>query len=54
MGKSLLLQDGSTILISCRGGVRAVAELETLRVLEKELGGKIPLSAFFDLIVGTK
>jgi hypothetical protein len=31
-----------------------VAELEVLRVLKAELGGKIPLRAFFDLIVGTK
>jgi hypothetical protein len=31
-----------------------VAELEVLRILKKELGGKIPLRAFFDLIVGTK
>ena len=31
-----------------------MAELEVLRILEKELGGKIPLRAFFDLIIGTK
>jgi hypothetical protein len=31
-----------------------VAELEVLRILKKELGGQIPLRAFFDLIVGTK
>jgi len=31
-----------------------VAELEVIRTLKKELVAKIPLRAFFDLIVGTK
>jgi hypothetical protein len=31
-----------------------VAELEVLRILKNNLGGRIPLRAFFDLIVGTK
>lgn len=31
-----------------------MAELEFLRMLKNDLGGKIPLRAFFDLIVGTK
>ncbi|KAH0559390.1 hypothetical protein GP486_004094 [Trichoglossum hirsutum] len=44
---------GVRVLTLDGGGVRAIAELEILRVLEKEVGGKIPLSAFFDLIVGT-
>jgi hypothetical protein len=45
---------GVRVLSLDGGGVRAVAELEVLRALESELGGKIPIQAFFDLIVGTE
>ena len=37
-----------------RGGVRGIVELEILRQLEQNLGGNIPIRAFFDLIVGTR
>ena len=37
-----------------RGGIRGIVELEVLRALEKSLGGRIPIQAFFDLIVGTR
>lgn len=36
------------------GGIRGIAELEILRLIQVALGGKIPLQAFFDLIVGTR
>lgn len=35
------------------GGVRGVAELEILRRLETEIGLNVPITDFFDLIVGT-
>jgi Patatin-like phospholipase len=35
------------------GGIKGVAELEVLRLIEIELGGKLPIQHFFDLIVGT-
>ena len=34
--------------------MRGILELETLRAIELALGGKIPIQAFFDLIVGTR
>jgi patatin-like phospholipase/acyl hydrolase len=41
-----------------RGGIRGIVELEVLRAIQQELGGtggeKIPIQAFFDLIVGTR
>jgi patatin-like phospholipase/acyl hydrolase len=36
-----------------RGGVRGIAQLEMLRAIEVQLGGDLPIQAFFDLIVGT-
>lgn len=44
-GYRLLALDG--------GGVRGVIELKILDELQKRLGGKIPITNFFDLIVGT-
>jgi hypothetical protein len=37
-----------------RGGIRGIAELEVLSQIQKKLGVQIPISAFFDLIVGTR
>jgi len=37
-----------------RGGVRGIAILEVLRQIELELGDRIPVQDFFDLIVGTR
>jgi len=37
-----------------RGGIRGIAELEVLNQIQKKLGVRIPISAFFDLIVGTR
>lgn len=34
--------------------MRGILELEVLRAVELALGGKIPIQAFFDLIVGTR
>jgi patatin-like phospholipase/acyl hydrolase len=36
------------------GGVRGIIELEVLKAIETELGGRLPIQAFFDLIVGTR
>jgi hypothetical protein len=40
--------------VCCRGGIRGIVELGVLQAIEKKLGGKIPIRAFFDLIIGTK
>ena len=37
-----------------RGGIRGIVELEILRQVQEATGGKIPIQAFFDLIVGTR
>jgi patatin-like phospholipase/acyl hydrolase len=42
------------LLISRRGGARGVVELEVLKAIEMELGGKFEIQAFLDLIVGTR
>lgn len=34
--------------------MRGIVELEVLRAVEQALGGKMPVQAFFDLIVGTR
>jgi hypothetical protein len=55
MGKQVLptLIFGSS-LTAFRGGVRGIVELEVLRALEQQLGGNLPIQAFFDLMVGTR
>ena len=37
-----------------RGGVRGIVELEVLKAIEKELPANIPITSFFELIVGTR
>ena len=37
-----------------RGGIRGIVILEVLRNIERELGRRIPVLDFFDLIVGTR
>ncbi|KAF2650662.1 hypothetical protein K491DRAFT_697115 [Lophiostoma macrostomum CBS 122681] len=44
---------GVRILSLDGGGIRGIAILETLRQVELELGKRIPVQDFFDLIVGT-
>ncbi|KAK5360276.1 hypothetical protein LTS13_010366 [Exophiala xenobiotica] len=44
---------GVRVLTLDGGGIRGIVELEVLREVEQALGGRIPLLAFFDLIVGT-
>lgn len=44
---------GVRVLSLDGGGMRGIVELEVLREIEKALGDKIPIQAFFDLIVGT-
>jgi hypothetical protein len=34
--------------------MRGITELEVLRAVEQAIGGKIPIQAFFDLIIGTR
>jgi len=41
-------------LNTCSGGIRGIVELEVLRAIQEELGNKIPIREFFDLIVGTR
>ena len=41
-------------LMVSSGGVRGIIELEVLKAIETELGGRLPIQAFFDLIVGTR
>jgi patatin-like phospholipase/acyl hydrolase len=36
------------------GGVRGIVILEVLRHIQHELGGRIKVQEFFDLIVGTR
>jgi patatin-like phospholipase/acyl hydrolase len=36
------------------GGIRGIAELEVLQQIEREMGDKLPLQCFFDLVVGTR
>lgn len=43
-----------TAKISCRGGMRGIAELEVLKAIEMHLPSGIPIHMFFDLIVGTR
>ncbi len=45
VGRRILTLDG--------GGVRGLIELRILAAVEKRLGGKIPIQAFFDLVGGT-
>ncbi|ORX97103.1 hypothetical protein BCR34DRAFT_524516 [Clohesyomyces aquaticus] len=44
---------GLRVLCLDSGGVRNVIQLEILRLLERELNGKLPIQYFFDLIVGS-
>ncbi|KAF2465550.1 FabD/lysophospholipase-like protein [Lindgomyces ingoldianus] len=44
---------GLRVLCLDSGGVRNVIQLEILRLLERELNGKLPIQCFFDLIVGS-
>ena len=34
--------------------MRGIVELEVLRAVQKQLGDRIPIQAFFELIVGTR
>jgi patatin-like phospholipase/acyl hydrolase len=42
------------ILTLDSGGIRGIVELEVLRAIQREVGDRIPIRAFFDLIVGTR
>ena len=44
---------GSRVLSLDGGGIRAVVQLEILRLLEAEWKGLLPIRHFFDLIIGT-
>ncbi|KAI9712097.1 MAG: hypothetical protein M1820_001806 [Bogoriella megaspora] len=49
------INDGASILNPrlLGGGIRGIVELEILRLIEEAMGGNLPISIFFDLIVGT-
>jgi hypothetical protein len=34
------------------GGIRSIVQIEVLKLIEKELHGKIPIQSFFDMIIG--
>ena len=42
------------LLTKNSGGVRGIVELQVLLEIERNLGGKIRIQDFFDLIVGTR
>jgi hypothetical protein len=44
---------GIRILTLDGGGIKGIAELEVLRLIERALGSKLAIQNFFDLIVGT-
>ncbi|KAH7087111.1 hypothetical protein FB567DRAFT_526936 [Paraphoma chrysanthemicola] len=44
---------GVRILCLDGGGMRGIVELEVLRAIQSEIGWKLPVRVFFDLIVGT-
>ncbi|KAL9035741.1 MAG: hypothetical protein Q9214_006446 [Letrouitia sp. 1 TL-2023] len=44
---------GVRILTLDGGGMRGIVELEVLRAVERALGSKMSIQAFFDLIIGT-
>ncbi|KAI9659446.1 MAG: hypothetical protein M1821_001704 [Bathelium mastoideum] len=44
---------GMRVLTLDGGGVKGIAELEVLRLIEISMGGLLPIRSFFDLIVGT-
>ena len=44
---------GVRVLTLDGGGIRGVVELELMKAIEKELGGRLAIQSFFDLVVGT-
>lgn len=44
---------GIRVLSLDGGGIRGIVELITLQHIQTELGVRLPIQAFFDLIVGT-
>ena len=57
MGTSILLSKMYTRIFAngvLSGGVRGIVELETLKQIERAIGGKLSVQCFFDLIVGTR
>lgn len=57
MGKFSIGQDKNEVMTANRaysGGIRGIVELEVLSRIEQVLGGKISITKFVDLIVGTR
>ncbi|CAN9328202.1 unnamed protein product [Alternaria alternata] len=50
-GLSLSMQE--FVYYASTGGVRGIVELEVLRAIQNQIGDRIPIQAFFDLIMGT-
>ena len=47
----MLSQEAANIASS--GGIRGIVEIEILKAIQARLG-KIPIQAFFDLVIGTR
>ncbi|PVH95746.1 hypothetical protein DM02DRAFT_731639 [Periconia macrospinosa] len=43
---------GVRVLALHNGGVRSIIQIEVLKLIEKELQGKIPIKSLFDMIIG--
>ena len=54
MGKFSALRLTLHLANKFRGGMRGIVILEVLRQVQHELGGRIPIQDFFDLVVGTR
>ncbi|KAF2729081.1 hypothetical protein EJ04DRAFT_503032 [Polyplosphaeria fusca] len=43
---------GVRVLALANGGIRSIIQVEILKLIEAELGGKLPIQSFFDMIIG--
>lgn len=43
-----------TMITISSGGIRSIIQLEILKSLENIIGLEIPITSFFDLIIGTR
>lgn len=43
---------GVRVLALHNGGIRSIIQIEILKLIEKELHGKIPIQSFFDMVIG--
>ena len=50
----IALLDFDTNFVNSSGGIRGIVELTVLEKIEEALDMKVPIQAFFDLIIGTR